>query len=303
MSESTFLSRSFGDQGVRLRIRKETRLVSGFTVCWIVSCLTSLSKRPASRDANPAESQGYAQPRQDGAIHAQLGYPTSAYAQPAPRDYRHDYGEPMIKRQRSVGPYDRSAHEAWPAAYSSHSLPQTSTYGQVGTTNAPSMETFAFRSPMPDYGSAQASNPYDPQRSYGQDSAAQYVDSQASCKPIVHSLTVDRHTSSTDHLHYQEMNRYGAVSAADQRETKYTYPAPPQPGYSATENGSILPPLSASGASAQSMGASASPYTYNTADGRYATHPGSQANVQGTRPPYGAGYPTRKAPRPAFFID
>jgi len=25
MSESTFLSRSFGDQGVRLRIRKETR--------------------------------------------------------------------------------------------------------------------------------------------------------------------------------------------------------------------------------------------------------------------------------------
>ena len=236
-------------------------------------------------------------------MHAQLAYTQPPYGQPPGRDYRHEYGEPLVKRQRSVGPYDRSAHDAWAFsqgqpqanAYASHNLPQASSYGQVGATNAPSVDSFTFRSPIPDYGSGQPPNPYDPSRSYGQASTGQYNNSQAGPQRITQPLVVDRHPPSADHLHYQEMNRYGAVSNADRGDQKYQYPDPPQSTYSTTENGSVLPPLSGSGASAQPMVASTSPYTYNTADGRYAAHHASQGNVQGGRPAY-PGYPARNAP-------
>ena len=292
---------------MRLRIRKETRSASHTKTPQKSLALRANSKRPASRDAaNPSDSQGYAQPRQDsGAMHAQLAYPQPSYGQPTGRDYRHEYGEPLVKRQRSVGPYDRSPHDAWAfsqgqpqasSAYPSHSLPQASSYGQVGATNAPSVDSFTFRSPMPDYNPGQASNPYDTQRSYGQEPAGQYNNSQAGSQRITQPLVVDRHAPTADHLHYQEMNRYGAVTNGDQRDQKYQYPAPPQSTYSTTENGSVLPPLSASGASAQPMvQASTSPYTYNTADGRYAAHHSSQGNVQGGRPAY-PGYGARNAP-------
>lgn len=243
-------------------------------------------------------------------MHAQLGYPQAAYGQAAARDYRHDYPEPMVKRQRSVGPYDRSqAQEAWSFSqaqqsanvYASHALPAP-TYGQVGSSNAPSMESFTFRShpsmsapQLGDYGSAQAQNPYDAQARYAQDASTQYGDSQASSQRVAQPLAVSRHTNPAEHLQYQEMNRYGAVSNPDQRDQKYQYPAPPQSTYSTGENGSILPPLSVSGASAQTMGASTSPYTYSTADGRYASHPGAQAGVQGSRAAY-PGYPARNIP-------
>ena len=270
-----------------------------------------VSKRPASRDANPADSQGYTQPRQDaGSMHNALAYPQTAYGQPGARDYRHDYNEPIVKRQRSVGPYDRpQAQDAWPfcqpqqapSLYSTHSLPQTSTYGHVGTSNAPSMDSFTFRShpsmsgsQMADYSSGQAQNPYDPQTRYAQDASAHYGDSQGSTQRVAQPLAVGRHANPADHLQYQEMNRYGAVSNPDQRDHKYQYPAPPQSAYPTTENGSVLPPLSASGATGQPMVASASPYTYSTADARYA-HPASQTGVQGNRAAY-PGYPARNSP-------
>lgn len=240
-----------------------------------------------------------------------LGY-QPPYGGPTARDYRHGYDEPLVKRQRSVGPYDRAqTGDAWsysqaqqPNLYASHHIPQTSTYAQAAGSNAPSVDSFTFRSQasdptmlqsasmsrsqLNDYGSGQAQNPYDPQR-YAQDTSAQYGDSQSTPQRIAQPLAVNRHANPADHLQYQEMNRYGAVSNPDHRDSKYQYPAPPQSTYTTTENGSILPPLSGSGASAQSMGPSASPYTYNTADGRYATQ-ASQAAVPGTRSAY-PGYP------------
>ena len=241
-------------------------------------------------------------------MHGQFTYPQTPYGQPTPRDYRHDYNDPVTKRQRSAGPYDRpAAQDPWsfsqgqqPASvYAPHNMSQSSSYAQVGTSNPPSMDSFAFRShpsmpgsQIPDYSSSQLSNPYDPHNRYAQD--AQYGD-QAAAQRVAQSVAVNRNTSPADHLQYQEMNRYGAVTNSDQRDQKYQYPAPPQSTYSTTENGSVLPPLSGSGAAAQPMVASASPYTYNTADGRYAAHAAPQSGVQGSRAAY-PGYPARNTP-------
>jgi hypothetical protein len=133
MAESTFLSRSFGDQGVRLRIRKETR------------------KRPASRDNSHADG-GYGQSRQDpGPIH-QPTYSQPTYSQ-VQRDYR-GYEEPLTKRQRSVGAgsniYDSSRPEWGYQQPSQQAYPSHSTYSHIGST------TQATASAYPTHTSAQA---------------------------------------------------------------------------------------------------------------------------------------------------
>src|SRR5579862_6805495 len=112
MSESTFLSRSFGDQGVRLRIRKEPRTLlpdpfpNGF---W--TKLTGASrKRPAPTALRPDEysSRPYPPPippeHRSPLTHAQQG--GSGYARSPSGEYR-PYGEPA-KRQKTA--LDTSLH-------------------------------------------------------------------------------------------------------------------------------------------------------------------------------------------------
>ncbi|KAI9838320.1 MAG: hypothetical protein M1819_005588 [Sarea resinae] len=90
MSESTFLSRSFGDQGVRLRIRKEPR---------------TLMKRPPPAGLRPEDyhrpypAQASTDPRTAMAqVQAQQ---VGGYVQSASREYPPSYGETSSKRQRT----------------------------------------------------------------------------------------------------------------------------------------------------------------------------------------------------------
>ncbi|KZF24951.1 hypothetical protein L228DRAFT_58943 [Xylona heveae TC161] len=91
MSESTFLSRSFGDQGVRLRIRKEPR--------------TLLRKRPPTAGMRPEEFPR-AYPLQgpfDAAAQFSPfpGTAMGAYVPTGMRDYPTTFAEPSTKRQRT----------------------------------------------------------------------------------------------------------------------------------------------------------------------------------------------------------
>ncbi|KAI4247563.1 MAG: hypothetical protein LQ352_006148 [Teloschistes flavicans] len=99
MAESTFLSRSFGDQGVRLRIRKEPR---------------SLCKRPASSLRSDEYSASFedssASAQRDMAKHACGRAPNRAG--PYPSHYP-SLSEPSAKRQRtSVDMSDRPVFDA-----------------------------------------------------------------------------------------------------------------------------------------------------------------------------------------------
>ena len=246
-------------------------------------------------------------------MHHQLAYPQPAYGQPPPpRDFRYDPDEPLVKRQRSVGTsgaaiYDSSRPPDWSYSqpqtasnpYPAHSQPASS-YAHVGVSNPPSLDSFTFRPHPSDptmlqstYGSSQPTSTYDSPRYPQHDASRQYGEAQTSSQGIAQPSAVNRHANPAEHLQYQEINQYGAVAASDQREQKYQYP-PPDSRYSA-QNGSILPPLPASGASGQSMGASASPYAYSSA---YTSQPGQPA-AQGTRAAY-PGYSTGSmhAPRP-----
>ena len=250
-----------------------------------------------------------------------MGYPHSGY--PPTRDYR-EYGEPVVKRQRSTGPYETSrAQDGWPYTqpqqganlYASHNVPQGSTYAQVSGTNPPSMDSFTFRNhpsdsammqasmsrtQMGEYGLGQAQNPYDTQTRYTQDASGQYNDSQGTSQRMAQPMAVNRHTNPADHLQYQEMNRYGAVATPDQREKGFNYPAPPTSAYATSENGAVLPPLGGSGASTQGVVGTSTPYTYSSPDARgYPTHAASPAAAQGTRGAY-QGYQPRELRHPGY---
>lgn len=241
-------------------------------------------------------------------MHHQMAYPQSAYGQPPPpRDFRYDHDEPLLKRQRSIGQsggsiYDTSRPSEWsysqsqtaPNPYPTHSQP-TSSYAHVGASNPPSLDSFTFRPHPSDptmlqstYGTSQQASAYDSSRYPQHDAPRQYNDTQSSSQGIAQPSAVNRHANPAEHLQYQEINQYGAVAGSDQRDQKYQYPAPPDSRYNG-QNGSILPPLPASGASAQSMGASASPYAYSST---YTSQP-SQPPVQGTRAAY-PGYTASK---------
>ncbi|KAI9777608.1 MAG: hypothetical protein M1839_008662 [Geoglossum umbratile] len=132
MSESTFLSRSFGDQGVRLRIRKEPR---------------TLLKRPAPTALRPDEysSGPYPPPmppeHRSPLSHTQQG--GSAYARSPSGEYR-PYGEPA-KRQKTAldtslhhpprdwQQYDRAESQYAPRPYHD----QQSSYGAYSPQNHP----------------------------------------------------------------------------------------------------------------------------------------------------------------------
>ncbi|KAL4887050.1 velvet factor-domain-containing protein [Aspergillus karnatakaensis] len=136
MAESTFLSRSFADQGVKLRIRKEPR---------------TLIKRSAPR---PEEFSQGLPPRSPERPSMQLpasGYPASAY-QTTNREYGGYYAP--VKRQRTSMDFGtRGIYDADGRMRQMEGYPQTAAmYGQPGGYPNPMMPGYpSGHAGVPDY--------------------------------------------------------------------------------------------------------------------------------------------------------
>ncbi|KAI9872139.1 MAG: hypothetical protein M1830_002030 [Pleopsidium flavum] len=165
MSESTFLSRSFGDQGVRLRIRKEPR---------------TLVKRPAPPGLRPEDyprpypPQPHIDPRTSMSQIAQAH--VGSYITSPSQEHNLVWGDPSVKRSRTsidLGPTDhyvrdarftqRIYHEQQPpySAYppQQHHHPNYAINQPHGPHSAPAgMPDYSFRHTNP--GSSATSSPY-----------------------------------------------------------------------------------------------------------------------------------------------
>ncbi|KAL4771248.1 velvet factor-domain-containing protein [Aspergillus nidulans var. acristatus] len=135
MAESTFLSRSFADQGVKLRIRKEPR---------------TLIKRTAPR---PEEYPQAAIPRSPSDRTAMQipgsSYPAPPY-QPTSRDY--SYYAPVKRQRTSVDYGARGMYDADGRMRQMETYPQTATlYGQPGGYPTPMMGYPSGHGGVPDY--------------------------------------------------------------------------------------------------------------------------------------------------------
>ncbi|KAL4919997.1 velvet factor-domain-containing protein [Aspergillus aurantiobrunneus] len=135
MAESTFLSRSFADQGVKLRIRKEPR---------------TLIKRSAPRpDEFP---QGL--PPRSPAERSSMQIPGSSYPaptyQPTNRDYA--YYAPIKRQRTSVDFGTRGMYDADGRMRQMEAYPQTAAlYGQSGAYPTPMMGYPSAHPGVPDY--------------------------------------------------------------------------------------------------------------------------------------------------------
>ncbi|KAJ5662777.1 Velvet factor [Penicillium macrosclerotiorum] len=138
MMESTFLSRSFADQGVKLRIRKEPRAM--------------ISKRPHRDDFPPAMP-----PRSPDRQSVQI--PPAAAAgfggYPAPsRDYTY-YGAPVKRHRTSIdygrqNIYDTESRMARPM--DTYGQPTAMYASQPGAYQTPGMQPYSTGQVVPDYG-------------------------------------------------------------------------------------------------------------------------------------------------------
>jgi hypothetical protein len=132
MMESTFLSRSFADQGVKLRIRKEPR---------------TMMKRTRPEDFPPAVPARSPE-RQTVQIPPATGY--GGYP-PTSRDYSYYGGQPSVKRHRTSIDYGRQQGIYDPDSRMPYSQPATAIYaGQPGAYQPP-MQSYATGQVMPDY--------------------------------------------------------------------------------------------------------------------------------------------------------
>ncbi|KAJ5545051.1 Velvet factor [Penicillium sp. DV-2018c] len=142
MMESTFLSRSFADQGVKLRIRKEPR--------------TTLSLKRTSRPEEFHQPVPTRSPeRQSVAIP-----PASSYGgyPPAAREYAYYGQQPPIKRHRTSIDYGRQQQGIYdPETRMARQMdpygqPTAAMYaGQPGPYQTPAMQPYATGQVVPDY--------------------------------------------------------------------------------------------------------------------------------------------------------
>ncbi|EAW10531.1 protein vosA [Aspergillus clavatus NRRL 1] len=134
MQESTFLSRSFADQGVKLRIRKEPRTLS--------------LKRPPRPDE-------YAQPLPRSPDRSSMQMPGNAFSgyPAASRDYTY-YGTPVKRQRTSVDYGNRGMYDAEGRIRQVDAYPQTATMysNQPGTYQNPMMQGYPTgHAGVPDY--------------------------------------------------------------------------------------------------------------------------------------------------------
>ena len=117
MAESTFLSRSFGDQGVKLRIRKEPRVLGYATSnrCDPQSLNKGISKRSGPSDGFPSAAPSISSNTQ---MSTNTGISSSTQSDRGDfgsTSYRESYDDPPYKRQRmSVDLARRSGYEQDP---------------------------------------------------------------------------------------------------------------------------------------------------------------------------------------------
>jgi hypothetical protein len=148
MMESTFLSRSFADQGVKLRIRKEPRTMMyvPYFTGQLGPVTDSRRKRTRPEDFPPAvpARSPERQPVQIPPATGYGGYP------PSTRDYSY-YGPPPVKRHRTSIDYGRQQGIYDAEGRMPYSQPATAIYtGQPGTYQPP-MQSYATGQVMPDY--------------------------------------------------------------------------------------------------------------------------------------------------------
>ncbi|KAL4909041.1 hypothetical protein BDW74DRAFT_76639 [Aspergillus multicolor] len=206
MAESTFLSRSFADQGVKLRIRKEPR---------------TLIKRSAPRPEDYPQSIPPRSPERASMQMPGSGYPVPPY-QPASRDYGAYYAP--VKRQRTSVDYGaRGMYDADGRMRQMEAYPQTATmYSQSGGYPAPMMGYPSGHAGVPDYAMSYGIPP-SAQVPQMQDPAAQ---SRPSQQATMQSLGM--------------VNSPGTPTP-DSARAMMQAAYPPRPQYSASN--AVLPPL------------------------------------------------------------
>ncbi|MCJ1250125.1 hypothetical protein MMC30_007351 [Trapelia coarctata] len=246
MSESTFLSRSFGDQGVRLRIRKETR---------------TLLKRPPPPSIRPEDfSQSFppANLRQDPSnTSSQLQFVQNpGYGLPSNRDYSSEYHQSPNKRQRTSvsngsASYDRDPYNqrSYPQAQNAYGVfpgqnqalsnnPSDFAQAQMSTPNA--MPDFTFRYSLPESSSAMSSFvspraqmpsfgssgqqtqqiPYQQHGRYGTPNygQSQFGDVQTGSMPrLAQPVAVNRHSNPIDQLQTNTAVTFTGMPSQDQQ--------------------------------------------------------------------------------------
>ncbi|KAJ5585558.1 Velvet factor [Penicillium hispanicum] len=139
MMESTFLSRSFADQGVKLRIRKEPR--------------TMLKRQAPRPDEFPPQALPPRSPeRQPVQIPPAAGF--GGYAA-AGRDYSYYGAPPPVKRHRTSIDYGRQsiydADNRMARPMDTYAQPTAMYAGQPGTYQTPAMQPYSTSSMVPDY--------------------------------------------------------------------------------------------------------------------------------------------------------
>ena len=315
MAESTFLSRSFGDQGVRLRIRKEARTQSVTVIRRSGAKLSIYRKRPSSRGHGGGDSQGYSAGQRPSvsSTPGSLGYSAgSAYTPNSAREYQGEFQEPPGKRQRSVGPGDRGMYarpqgqDAWAYSqgqqpvnpYGTHS-PATA-YGQetVPTSQQPGLAYrgnppesgmgYVPRPPMSEYSTPpQQQVAYDQHRGYGQQEspAGQYGD-------VSNRLAQMRHGHPAEQMQFPDIN-YEQQSMMANRNQPYPYHQLDQRqryGAAGATGSHTLPPLGSSAPASGQSALAANPAFQMASDPRYASQPQGQRDYNG----YQSGMPIKE---------
>ncbi|PKX92685.1 protein vosA [Aspergillus novofumigatus IBT 16806] len=161
MQESTFLSRSFADQGVKLRIRKEPRTLS--------------LKRPPRPEEYPQQPLPRSPDRSSMQMsgNAFTGYPAAG------RDYAY-YGTPVKRQRTSVDYGNRGIYDTEGRMRQVDAYPQTTAMypNQPGTYQTPMMQGYpAGHAGVPDYAMSYGIPP-SAQVAQMQDPAAQARSSQ-----------------------------------------------------------------------------------------------------------------------------
>ncbi|KAJ5489715.1 Spore development regulator vosA [Penicillium diatomitis] len=224
MMESTFLSRSFADQGVKLRIRKEPRTM-----------MKRSAPRPDEFPQTAAPRSPERQPVQmTPAVSGFAAYPVSATS----RDYSQYYGAPPVKRHRTSIDYGRqNIYEQDPRMAARpidpYSQP-TPMYNQQAAYQQPAMQSYQTSQVVPDYGMSYGLHPSAASMSQMTDSSGQSRPSQQAS--VGQMMTMNQ--PGTPVRHPKTMMVHGYPRSGYQTPEATTILPPLQRGYNPAPNGS-----------------------------------------------------------------
>ncbi|KAI9825451.1 MAG: hypothetical protein M1832_001181 [Thelocarpon impressellum] len=299
MSESTFLSRSFGDQGVRLRIRKEPR---------------TLLKRPPPPGLRPNEYSRPFAPQMPSDPRASMAHtpttPMGGYTPSPTSEYPPAYGDPSKRPRTSLdsgmqSPYEREAPYD-PRMYQQPPQQGYPTYPQYSPryNTAPQgpphpgsagMEPQSYRGPPPRISTSPYESPgaQRTQRSPGIPPPA-YQQQQQPQHMMAH------HAQAQAQAHAQAQAQAQAQRYPPQQYSSYRppqMPMPPPPHGSQRASGPpqvLLPPLQTT---------VAPPNPSSPAVSGHASHQSSVSSQASAASPAGAAQQNRYQPGPPASFD